>query len=138
MRDSLPCQAQLRAMAGDRGKLKRCEQPIEIGERAATDKGGCAPAPRRKRLEGPLQLLRDLNAERRFGKIEERPIDIKQHRACSNVDCIDKHYQRPDVIKSQGPKRPRTVAGSLEHRARRAPFNRDVPRILRVAHVLRG
>jgi len=40
-------------------------------------------------------LRRDFDAGRRLGDIEERPINIKQHRACSNVDRINKHHKSP-------------------------------------------
>ena len=82
-------------MAGDRRKPERREQLIEIGQRSATDKGGRAAALRRKGLERPRQPLRDFDAKRRCGEIEQRPINIKKHRARSNVDCIDKHRQSP-------------------------------------------
>ena len=82
-------------MASDRGKPERREQLIEIGQRSATDERGRAATLQRERLERPRQPLRDFDAKRRCSEIKQCPINIKKHRARSNVDCIDKHRQSP-------------------------------------------
>ena len=45
-----------------------------------------------------LQPLRYCYAVRRIGQIQQRAIDIKQNRACSNIERLDNHHPMPDVF----------------------------------------
>ena len=56
-----------------------------------------------------LQPLRHCYTVRRVSEVQQRAIDIKQNRTCSNVDRLDNHHPMPDVVPSLDNKRKRKL-----------------------------
>jgi hypothetical protein len=99
-------------MAGYRRKPERREQQVKVRHRPSAHERRSAPAPRLKGFQGLLQALRHLDTMGRVGKVEQRPINIKQYRACSKVDPVNHNHKCP-MSSSQSRQRLEAELGSL-------------------------
>ena len=83
-------------MAGDRRKLERLEEQIELGERPPAHEGERAAGALRQALERDGEFRRHHHFERGRRQVEDGSVDIEQHGARWQCRSVDEQIALPN------------------------------------------